>query len=101
MVGQDDVNKLCLSSPDAISCMTVNSKKSKIVMGEASGAIQVWRLTSTSPFVMISCLHNAAELEQMMSRSKRMQGHWKTVVNVVFSPKSGLWASVGAEGSCR
>ncbi|EKX47530.1 hypothetical protein GUITHDRAFT_152018 [Guillardia theta CCMP2712] len=48
---ETDINKLCLTSPDAISCMAVNSAKTKVVMGEASGAVQVWRLQSTTPFV--------------------------------------------------
>ena len=90
MTEKTDPARLSLRDiPDAATVMAVNANNTRLFVGEASGALQMWRLTSIEPL--------------SMTKMRRFQGHLRAVVNISFSPSTdtGLWVTAGGEGSVR
>ena len=74
--------------PDAPSCIASNHSGTRVFVGESSGAIQMWNIKRRGKL-------------PVFTRVRRFQGHWRSVVNIICSPKSRLFASVGGDGSSR
>ena len=75
--------------PDAATVMVTNRQKTRLIVGEASGALQMWRLKGCEPLQAF--------------KVRRFQGHMRAVVNITCSPSSegALWVTVGGEGAVR
>lgn len=75
--------------PDPASSLALDTKPTgnKLLIGGASGAVQMLRVPSKQPFTI--------------KRIRRFQAHWGAVLSIVCSPQSYLWVTSGGDGSSR